>query len=88
MKRRKYTTIGRNSHSKFKKNWLQFDDAYPYLTVTREGSDGWFAAACPAHTDDRPSLGFKEGQDGELVVHCHAGCEIKDIREAIKEMMI
>ena len=87
MRRRKYTTIGRNS-SKFKRDWLQFDDAYPYLDVDREGSDGWYSAVCPAHTDERPSLGFKEGEDGELVVHCHAGCEMRDIIEAVREMMI
>ena len=88
MKRRKFTSIGGNSRNKFKRNWLQFEDAYPYLTVEREGSDGWYSAVCPSHIDEKPSLGFKEGKDGELVVHCHAGCENKDIIEAVKELMV
>ena len=71
-----------------RQNWLSFDDAWPYMEVQREGSDGWYSAECPSHVDERPSLGFKEGDDGELVVHCHAGCETKDIIAAVKELMV
>ncbi len=88
MRRRKFTNIGSNSRNKFKKNWLQFEDAYPYLTIDRKGSDGWYNATCPNHIDDKPSLSFKEGKDGEIIVHCFAGCKNKDIIEAIRETMI
>ena len=81
----KYRKFGRNLRHK---TWLSFDDAWPYMEVSREGSDGWYSASCPSHVDERPSLGFKEGDEGELVVMCHAGCETKDVIIAIKELMI
>ena len=31
-------------------------------------------ARCPAHADDKASLGIKEAGDGRVLVHCHAGC--------------
>ena len=70
------------------KKWLSFDDAWPYMEVERNGSDGWYSASCPSHVDDRPSLGFKEGNEGELVVICHAGCATVDIIKAVKELMV
>jgi hypothetical protein len=39
--------------------------------VRRRGD--WHDAICPAHDDGRPSLSFKDGDRG-LVVVCHAGC--------------
>jgi len=41
--------------------------------VHRNGS-GW-TARCPAHDDDAPSLSINEGDDGRVLVHCHAGCD-------------
>jgi putative DNA primase/helicase len=35
---------------------------------------GWIAR-CPAHEDRNPSLSLKDGEDGRILVHCHAGCE-------------
>ncbi len=69
------------------KSYLSFDDAWPYMEVERDGSDGWYTASCPSHVDDHPSMGFKEGKEGELVVFCHAGCDTKDIIAAIKELI-
>ncbi len=34
---------------------------------------GW-TARCPAHDDRKPSLSIKKGDDGRVLVHCHAGC--------------
>ncbi len=70
-----------------KLNLLQFDDAYDVLEITSSGSDGWYKAHCPAHPDDNPSLGVKEGDDGELVVHCFFGCSTKEVINEIKEML-
>jgi hypothetical protein len=37
-------------------------------------------AQCPAHQDDKPSLGISERKDGRgVVIHCYAGCSYKDI---------
>ena len=52
------------------------------LTVTR-----WRGrvadAKCPAHDDGRASLTFGLGDNGGAVLHCHAGCDPRDILSAI-----
>ncbi|MCX5760904.1 MAG: AAA family ATPase [Gemmatimonadetes bacterium] len=40
-----------------------------------QGGNGKWTARCPAHDDHRASLSVTEAQDGEPVVHCHAGCD-------------
>lgn len=47
----------------------------------KKTSSGW-QANCPAHDDSTASLSIAEGDDGRLLVHCHAGCEFHDIIEA------
>ena len=85
MKPRQYKQFGKNYRQKLR--LLSFDDAFPVLEIERSGSDGWYSAHCPSHPDDNPSLGVKEGDDGELVVHCFSGCSHKEIIEAIKESL-
>ena len=70
-----------------KRDWLSFDDAWGVLSIVRDGSDGWHLAICPSHIDDRASLSIKEGDEGELVVHCFAGCNKMEIIKEIKEML-
>lgn len=41
-------------------------------------------ARCPVHDDRNPSLSISDGQDGKLLVHCHAGCEGRDVLDALK----
>jgi putative DNA primase/helicase len=36
-------------------------------------------ACCPAHEDRDASLSISEGDDGRVLLHCHAGCETPDI---------
>lgn len=39
-----------------------------------------YMALCPAHNDKNPSLSIGLSSDGEkILLHCHAGCETKDI---------
>ena len=38
---------------------------------------------CPAHNDRRPSLNITEGDDGRVLLHCHAGCPFKAVVEAM-----
>ncbi len=38
---------------------------------------------CPAHDDRSVSLSVKEGDDGRILLYCHAGCETKDICAAL-----
>lgn len=41
-------------------------------SVTRVG-DNW-QGSCPAHEDRRASLSIKLGDDGRILLNCHAGC--------------
>lgn len=41
--------------------------------VKRTGSG--YDARCPAHDDDEASLSVGVGEDGRLLLHCHAGCK-------------
>jgi hypothetical protein len=50
------------------------------LNARRSGK-GW-QAKCPAHSDHKPSLSIKEGSDGRVLLHCHAGCSIDDVLRA------
>jgi hypothetical protein len=40
-----------------------------------------FMAKCPAHADGKPSLSISE-KDGNIVLHCHAGCDTRDVLKA------
>jgi hypothetical protein len=41
-------------------------------------------ARCPAHDDKTPSLSICDGED-ELLVKCHAGCDWRDIKDALRQ---
>jgi len=43
---------------------------------------GW-RARCPAHGGKSASLSVAEGDNGTLLVHCFAGCEVHDVLAAI-----
>jgi hypothetical protein len=45
-------------------------------------SGGEFKALCPSHDDSSPSLTIRE-RDGQILLHCHAGCKILDIMSSI-----
>jgi putative DNA primase/helicase len=44
----------------------------------RKSGTGW-SARCPAHEDRSPSLSISEGNDGRVLVHCHAGCSAEAV---------
>lgn len=49
--------------------------------VRRNGS-GW-TAKCPAHEDRHASLSVAEGDDGRVLVKCHAGCDAETVAAAV-----
>jgi hypothetical protein len=53
------------------------------LDGVRENVSGW-SALCPAHHDKNPSLSIGVGDDGRVLLHCHAGCSPKAIIEAVR----
>lgn len=49
----------------------------------RKVGQGW-AARCPAHDDQNPSLSICDA-DGKVLVHCHAGCAQSEVISALRE---
>ncbi|MBK8754737.1 MAG: hypothetical protein IPL99_25245 [Candidatus Competibacteraceae bacterium] len=43
---------------------------------------GWISR-CPAHDDHTPSLSVAEGENGKILLHCHAGCDYPRIIAAL-----
>jgi hypothetical protein len=52
------------------------------LPNARKAGSGW-SANCPAHDDTRASLSISEGNDGRVLVKCHAGCDTEAVCEAV-----
>lgn len=40
-------------------------------------------ARCPAHQDRSPSFSVRELEDGRVLLHCFAGCEVGDILSSL-----
>ena len=40
-------------------------------------------ARCPVHDDRSPSLSISTGKDGNVLVHCHAGCSQSEVISAL-----
>lgn len=63
------------------------DILYLFKNVKRVG-DGW-AARCPTHDDQHNSLSISDGNDGRILLHCHAnaGCTYAGIVQAAGVML-
>ena len=46
-------------------------------------SAGW--RAVPAHDDRQPSLSIRDGEDGKVLVHCHAGCDQRRVIASLRD---
>lgn len=56
------------------------------LDNARRNGSGW-TARCPSHDDRANSLSIREGDDGRILLHCHAGCEATAIVAAMRLTM-
>ena len=45
-------------------------------------SGGEYKSLCPSHDDSSPSLSIRE-RDGQILLHCHAGCKPKAILDVL-----
>lgn len=56
------------------------------IVITLKGH--WYgsygAVCCPAHDDCNPSLLISDGSDGDLRVNCQAGCDWRDVKDALR----
>jgi hypothetical protein len=64
------------------------DPANPFIRAMadydirhHEGSS--YKARCPAHDDSTPSLCISAGDNGGIVIHCHAGCSAESVVRAV-----
>ena len=48
-----------------------------------KGGNGQWYARCPAHDDKHQSLSVSIGQDGRVLLNCHAGCSVDNVAAAI-----
>jgi putative DNA primase/helicase len=53
-------------------------DVLGRLRGVKQHQSGW-QAICPAHEDRRASLSVGVGDDGKVLLRCHAGCKVEDI---------
>ena len=44
---------------------------------------GRYIARCPAHDDHKASLAICEKDDGRVLVHCFAGCDVASVLSAV-----
>lgn len=61
---------------------MTFRDFLGRLEGVRGGGDQ-YTARCPAHGDQHNSLSVSVGKNGQVLLHCHAGCEPQEIVEAM-----
>lgn len=48
----------------------------------KKTGDQWLVR-CPAHADKKASLAIMEGDEGRVLLHCHAGCQLAAILTAL-----
>ena len=60
---------------------MRAEDIARSLAGHRCGS-GWICR-CPAHDDAAPSLSIANGHHGRPVFFCHAGCDWRDVADAL-----
>lgn len=50
--------------------------------VRKRSADQW-SARCPAHEDKGPSLSIRGLDNGRILLHCFAGCNVADVVAAV-----
>ncbi len=60
---------------------MSVEELVARLDAKRSGN-GW-QARCPAHDDTSPSLSINLGDDGRILLHCFAGCQVDAICDAL-----
>jgi P4 family phage/plasmid primase-like protien len=58
------------------------DNLLDRLSGIKKSGSRW-VARCPAHEDKHASLSIGTGDDGRILLKCHAGCEVERIVDAL-----
>lgn len=64
---------------KANKSASQVDAILSRLVRVKPTGQGRWLTCCPAHNDKSPSLAVREIDDGTVLLHCFAGCDIASI---------
>ena len=70
------------AHEEAQEGCMSIEEFLGRLEGVQKSGGGW-VARCPAHGDDNPSLSIAQGEDGRILVHCHAGCAAEQVAEAV-----
>lgn len=62
---------------------MSYDALISRLEHVRQTGPGRWQARCPAHDDKGPSLSIRELDDGRVLVHCFAGCDVEAVLGAV-----
>lgn len=62
---------------------MQLSEILARLTVVRGPVNGEYTCKCPAHDDKVASLCVREGDDGRILLHCHARCSVQEVVKAM-----
>lgn len=61
---------------------MTLQELLPRFEGARKLGPQSYQCKCPAHYDNRASLTLSE-KEGKILIHCHAGCDTRDILEAV-----
>jgi hypothetical protein len=61
---------------------MTLDEILGRLQIVRRLGETKAQALCPAHADRNRSLSVDTGEDGRVLIYCHAGCSLDDILAA------
>ena len=61
---------------------MTLQEVLTHFKVERQNSNNAYQCKCPVHKDKKASLTIT-GKNGKVLIHCHAGCETKDILDAV-----
>jgi hypothetical protein len=62
---------------------MKINEFLSRLQGVSEAGAGKWVACCPAHEDSNPSMSVTTGNNGGILVHCHAGCSAEAIVGAL-----
>ena len=60
-------------------------DIVKALGGTWDKRNGHGFGRCPCHSDRTPSLKIQDRDDGDITLHCFAGCDWKDIKDELRQ---
>lgn len=60
---------------------MNIEEILTHFEKVERCGNGWHAL-CPAHADKKQSLSISQGDDGKILMYCHAGCSPSEIVQA------